>query len=90
MNPLHGITATTLSLALLALAPTPTATANRNGSSAEGDVVSQWNAIAVDTIFVENLTPIPSGQVHFGFVSSAVYDAYAMPAALARAGRGGP
>jgi len=75
MNPLHGNTATTLSLALLALAPTPTATAHRNGSSTDGDVVSQWNAIAVDTIFVENLTPIPSGQVHFGFVSSAVYDA---------------
>lgn len=38
-------------------------------------VVTAWNALAVRTIFTENLTPIPSSGLYFGFTSIAVYDA---------------
>lgn len=76
MKSLRRTTAATLGLCLLALSPTQAATAQRSAAPPDGgDFVNDWNAIAVRTMFVDNLTPIPSGQVYFGFVSSAVYDA---------------
>lgn len=38
-------------------------------------VITEWNTIAARTIFAENLTPIPSSALYFGFVSIAVHDA---------------
>jgi PAP2 superfamily len=38
-------------------------------------VITEWNTIAARTIFTENLTPIPSSALYFGFVSIAVHDA---------------
>jgi hypothetical protein len=38
-------------------------------------VITEWNAIAVRTIFTENATPVPSSGLYFGFVSIAMYDA---------------
>jgi hypothetical protein len=38
-------------------------------------VITQWNAIAVRTVFTENSTPVPSSGLFLGFVSLAVYDA---------------
>jgi hypothetical protein len=38
-------------------------------------VVVAWNAIAQRTLFSDNVTPIPSGQVILGAVSLAVHDA---------------
>jgi hypothetical protein len=38
-------------------------------------VITEWNAIAVRTIFAENATPIPVSGLYFGFVSIAMYDA---------------
>jgi PAP2 superfamily len=72
MKPLHSTVTITLGLLLLGVAPTAT---SLSASPTAGDVVNEWNAIAVRTIFTERLTPIPSGQVYLGFVSSAVYDA---------------
>ncbi|MGN6575608.1 MAG: vanadium-dependent haloperoxidase [Nocardioides sp.] len=40
-----------------------------------GEVVVAWNAIAQRTLFSDNATPIPSGQVILGAVSLAVHDA---------------
>ena len=70
----HRIVAIVLGLLLLAMSPTTSATADRK-RSVDGAVVEHWNAIAVRTIFVENPTPIPLGQLYFGFASAAVYDA---------------
>ncbi len=39
------------------------------------EVVTAWNQVTQNTIFVDNMTPIPSGQVLFGLVSLAVHDA---------------
>ena len=74
MKSLRRIVAIALGLLLLAMSPATTATAHKKGS-VDGAVVEDWNAIAVRTIFVENPTPIPLGQLYFGFASSAVYDA---------------
>ena len=38
-------------------------------------VITEWNTIAARTIFTENLTPVPSSSLYFGFVSIAMYDA---------------
>jgi hypothetical protein len=38
-------------------------------------VITEWNTIAARTIYTENLTPIPSSGLYFGFVSIAVHDA---------------
>lgn len=38
-------------------------------------MITNWNAIAVRTIFTENLTPVPVSSLYFGFMSLAVYDA---------------
>jgi hypothetical protein len=76
-----------LGLLLLAVAPASTATAPSSGSPAAGDVVNEWNTIAVRTVFTERLTPIPVGQVYLGFVSAAVYDA--VLSNLAQAEQGG-
>jgi hypothetical protein len=44
-------------------------------STADASVVTEWNAVAVRTIFTENATPVPSSGLYFGFVSLAVHDA---------------
>jgi hypothetical protein len=75
MKPLRSTVTIILGLLLLALAPTSTAATPPSGLPAAGDVVNEWNAIAVRTVFTERLTPIPTGQVYLGFVSAAVYDA---------------
>jgi hypothetical protein len=62
MKPLRSTVTIILGLPLLALAPTSTAAAPASGSPAAGDVVNEWSAIAVRTIFAERLTPIPAGQ----------------------------
>ncbi|MEV6490775.1 vanadium-dependent haloperoxidase [Actinoplanes sp. NPDC051633] len=61
----------TLCAALPLTVPAPAAAHGRAGNA----VVTQWNSIAVRTIFTENNTPIPSSGLYFGFVSLAVYDA---------------
>jgi len=38
-------------------------------------VVAEWNAITQRTLFTDNVTPIPSSTLYFGFVSAAVYNA---------------
>jgi hypothetical protein len=43
--------------------------------AADPAVITEWNAIAVRTIFTENATPVPSSSLYFGFVSLAMYDA---------------
>jgi hypothetical protein len=40
-----------------------------------GTVVTDWNAIALRTVFTEAESPIPSGALYLGFSSLAVYDA---------------
>ncbi|WP_328368778.1 vanadium-dependent haloperoxidase [Streptomyces sp. NBC_00445] len=40
-------------------------------------VITDWNAIAVRTIFAEGQQPPPVAQLYLGFVSTAVYDAVA-------------
>jgi hypothetical protein len=40
-------------------------------------VITDWNAIAVRTIFTEGQQPPPVAQLYLGFVSTAVYDAVA-------------
>lgn len=44
---------------------------------ADPGVVTAWNAIALRTVFAENLTPIPSSGLYLGFTSIAVFDAVA-------------
>jgi hypothetical protein len=44
-------------------------------SAADASVVTEWNAVAVRTIFTENATPVPPSGHYFGFVSLAVHDA---------------
>lgn len=53
----------------------PTAQAAPVRERADSAVITAWNAIAVRTIFTENLTPIPSSGLYFGFTSIAVFDA---------------
>jgi hypothetical protein len=86
MKPLRSAFPITLGLLLLAVAPTPAATAPPSASPGTADVVNQWNAIAVRTVFTERATPIPAGQVYLGFVSAAVYDAVLANRAQAKRG----
>ncbi|MEL4317451.1 vanadium-dependent haloperoxidase [Leifsonia sp. YIM 134122] len=44
-------------------------------TAADPAVITEWNAIAERTVFIENLTPIPTSGLYFGFVSIAMYDA---------------
>ena len=37
--------------------------------AADPAVITEWNAIAARTILTENLTPVPSSALYFGFVS---------------------
>ncbi|MGI5198938.1 vanadium-dependent haloperoxidase [Streptomyces sp. CA-288835] len=46
-------------------------------AAADPAVITDWNAIAVRTIFAEGQQPPPVGQLYLGFVSTAVYDAVA-------------
>ena len=43
--------------------------------AADPAVITEWDAIAARTIFTENLTPAPSSNLYFGYISIAVYDA---------------
>jgi hypothetical protein len=44
-------------------------------SASDAAVITEWNAIAERTIFVENELLIPASGLYFGFVSIAMYDA---------------
>ncbi|MEU9330915.1 vanadium-dependent haloperoxidase [Streptomyces canus] len=44
-------------------------------AAADPAVITDWNAIAVRTIFTEGQQPPPVAQLYLGFVSTAVYDA---------------
>jgi len=60
---------------LLCMLSTSLATPSATAGSQDGAVVTHWNAIAQRTIYTEAATPVPIGQLYFGFVSAAVYDA---------------
>src|SRR6195952_1043589 len=45
------------------------------GRMAGPEVITEWNAIADRTVFVENANPIPSSSLYFSFVSIAMFDA---------------
>jgi hypothetical protein len=63
--------AATVCVAAQLTVPVPAAA----GIRTDATVITQWNAIAVRTIFTENSNPIPSSGLYFGFASIAVYDA---------------
>ena len=56
----------------LTLTPSVRAAVHEKTDSA---VITSWNAIALRTVFTENLTPIPSSGLYLGFTSIAVFDA---------------
>ncbi len=68
-----SIAVVALIFSLLMVSPSALAAPRRE--RADSAVVSTWNAIAVRTIFTENLTPVPSSGLYFGFTSIAVFDA---------------
>ncbi len=65
--------ALSVAVATAVVGPSPAAATAHH--RADATVVITWNAIAARTIFTENLTPIPSSGLYFGFVGRAVLDA---------------
>ena len=63
--------AATVCVAVQFNAPVPASAGIRTDAA----VITQWNEIAVRTIFTENSNPVPSSGLYFGFASIAVYDA---------------
>lgn len=71
-RPLTAALACTALIAAGLTAGAPTAQA---GPQRAATVITDWNAVALRTIFTEAASPIPSGALYLGFSSLAVYDA---------------
>lgn len=70
-----GIAATVSAVCLTASAVMAVPSLAAPAVSADPAVITDWNTIAVRTIFTENATPQPRSGLYFGFVHIAMYDA---------------